>query len=301
VVEDNLAPRHDVIAGEKGEPPEQLIEFPPPVTLLAGGEHLDGGTTWVTLRDADGFLLTLCVNQDDYPNKVAGNALLLGGTSASEESARLPLTAREASLVVRSLENAIERAAADSPAAPDVVGDAAESQIASRLTRPLDQQRSAAEWNLAYAQQALRMLKSLPNLPLADASEVAARRKRLAAVDLEATAAKFRNQSGTDRRAIWTQLEPVLKGSLRGRHTKSEISAQLSRLLGKPDPAALAEFADMISHNPIGDTTPIDGDVFAYVLSREDTHLEALLVDFRHPSNVSFSVLSSTGPARTKE
>jgi hypothetical protein len=134
--------------------------FPAPVTIVDAMEYLDGGTTYVRLRDGKGKSMWLCVSQHGFDGVVPPNTLFLDGVHPDQQTARLPLTDREASLVVDSLERGVEASlSAAERESLAKMGDPAEARLREQYSPRVKQQQSPQKWAAIYAFDALRRLR----------------------------------------------------------------------------------------------------------------------------------------------
>lgn len=271
--------RYHILAGPKGEPPRELLDFDEPVELIDAGGYLDGGTQWAHLRDSSGYDLLLNVTPDDEEiTNAPTNSLMLGATHSGETSARLPLSQAEARRAV----GILKRATA-----------ALREAISNNSVEPIETAIRVAE----YAESILSRLGSVKSFSLADPVELATRAARLRAIDLHAMCTRFRSLAGRDREEVLEQMMPALAGDFRCRRfaSKDEVALAVRSLLGEPEPAALAAFGSMVTDTLWADRTPIHDDVFAYLLTPIDASFcRCLLVDFRHGEPV-LSVVAGTG------
>jgi hypothetical protein len=141
--------------------PAEIKEFEPPVEIVKANGFMDGGTTYVVLRDAKKRLMILCVSQNAFEETVPGNTLFLNAAHSDEPTARLPFSENETRLVIASLESAIKAHLTDEErdALLDM-GDPGEQRMHESVAVPKNERWSANEWTLTFAFDALRRLQS---------------------------------------------------------------------------------------------------------------------------------------------
>lgn len=291
----NQGAQSQITAGSKGEPPGELKSFVPPIELVEANGYLDGGTTYVMLRDSRDVELVFCVYQDAFEDDpIPGNSLFLGATHPEQTSARRPFTQEEASLVISSLEAAVKPLwTPDRQQRLKQRGDPGEEVIHDRVARPPEQQFTPLDVTVMFARDALRRARLVKQFDLADRAEVAERAAKLSAVDLDSAARDFRERAGQVREDEWRRLEPVLNGEVSKLAANKDLKAYFTQLLGPADESRLEDVSGMVQ-SPFGDNTPIEGRVLAYDLGKADGMVYTLVVDFRDRSRISFGEIAST-------
>jgi hypothetical protein len=141
--------------------PTEIKEFEPPVEIVTANGFMDGGTTYVVLRDAKKRLMILCVSQSAFEETVPGNTLFLNAAHSEEPTARLPFSKNETRIVVASLESAVKaNLTEEEREALQATGDPGEQRIYESVAVPKNDRWSANEWTLTFAFDALRRLQS---------------------------------------------------------------------------------------------------------------------------------------------
>jgi hypothetical protein len=140
------------------------------VIIVDAREYLDGGTTYVVLKDSKGRLLWMCVSQYMNEGGAPANTLFLDATHPDQELARLPLTSHEATLIIDSLQSAVELALSPQDReAVQSLSDVAEEQIREQFTVPEKKRRSPEKWKAIYAFDALRRLQEREQIEVRNA------------------------------------------------------------------------------------------------------------------------------------
>jgi hypothetical protein len=85
----------------------EWTEFAEPIMLVEANGYMDGGTTYVCLRDARGRHLWAIVSTKFDDGPVPPHTLFLDAKHYMDASARLPMSTKEAELVVTSLEKSV--------------------------------------------------------------------------------------------------------------------------------------------------------------------------------------------------
>ena len=154
------------------EPPNrvEVTELTTPLEILDAKEFWDGGTTYVSLRDAEGRTLLFCVSQWASEATIPANTLFINAAHPDAPTARLPISEREAQLVVGSLRaavlSALPRDELDSLAN---MGDPAENKMSEQYTIPPEKRWSAKKWKAVYAFDALRRLEARKSIDVVSA------------------------------------------------------------------------------------------------------------------------------------
>ncbi len=149
--------------------PTELSEFEAPIKIITANEYWDGGTTYVVLQDAKKRYLLLCVSQNAFEGTIPGNTLFLNAPHPDAPNVRLPFSEAEARLVLDSLKSAVEAdMSVEETEELSQLGDPAELKM-SQTASPPEEQWSEDEWNVAYAFDALRRLKSQSTFDFASA------------------------------------------------------------------------------------------------------------------------------------
>ena len=262
----------DGVAGKFGEPPGPVRTLVAPIEIVDAGGYLDGGTTWVALRDSAGTKVTFCSTQDMFEGEIPPYSLYIGGTHADDESARLPVSRTEALMVRASLGTALAQLD--------------QNKIREILDKEYDV--SEREWDICYAWQAANMLARRTRFDLADKVQLEKRIAKMRSADLAQLALRFRVGSVSNRENEWEQLRPVLRGHLI-HESKANTKSYLLDLLGPPDPDALSECSSMLN---------LDGSdfdkVLAYQLTAKEDYFSYLTVDLRS-DGVNFRGITSMG------
>jgi hypothetical protein len=94
-------------AGLAPTPTPEWTEFAEPIKLVEANGYMDGGTTYVCLRDARGEHLWVVVSTKFEEEAAPPHTLFLDAKHYLDLSARLPRSAQEVELVVASLEKAV--------------------------------------------------------------------------------------------------------------------------------------------------------------------------------------------------
>jgi hypothetical protein len=97
----------------------EWTEFAEPITVVEANGYADGGTTYVCLRDARGKHLWALVSTKFEDEPAPPHTLFLDAKHYMDASARLPMSTKEAELVIASLEKGV--AAALSPEQREVL------------------------------------------------------------------------------------------------------------------------------------------------------------------------------------
>jgi len=144
---------------------DEVTELRTPIAIISAGEFWDGGTVWVKLRDAKGVVVQFSVAQSSFDSEIPPDTLFLNASHPMERDARLPLTAKEAKLIVDRLQSAVEKSATKE-ALRIASGDPIAFQTSEHFELPEDQQRTDQEWNVIFAANALQRLKKATSLPI---------------------------------------------------------------------------------------------------------------------------------------
>jgi hypothetical protein len=88
----------------------EWTEFPEPITIVASSGFLDGGTTYVCLKDSRGRLLWVCVSTKFDDGAPPHTLFLDADHYLYSPTARLPYSEKEAALAVDSLQKALTAA-----------------------------------------------------------------------------------------------------------------------------------------------------------------------------------------------
>ncbi len=272
-----------------GEPPEEMTEFRTPVKLAGASGLWDGGTLFVYLQDADGFRLILSAQVEwkkgaETPSEIP--TMYIGGRCRGANGARLPLSKAEADLAIASLKAALEPFDAAKTPALDL----------EQATQQYYQGGPAEARNVGMARATLKALEKIQDVRLANPKEVAALRKRMQSVDVEATAKEFRELAGKSRMALWNRMEPGFKNKLPKPATKDALRAYFKEYLGDPDPQWMKRCQEEMN-SAFDDDTAVDNDALIYVLEppgKSLTHL--LLIDFRGDGRLGMQVIWTTDP-----
>jgi hypothetical protein len=148
----------------------EIKDFEPPVEIVTATEFWDGGTTYVVLRDAKKRYAILCVSQNAFESTVPGNTLFLNAHHPDSPTTRLPFSEEEARLVIASLDGAVKANLTEEELEElQGLGDPAEHRMREVASVPENERWSTAEWNLAYAFDALRRLQAKPSYDVVSA------------------------------------------------------------------------------------------------------------------------------------
>jgi hypothetical protein len=149
----------------------ELTEFTPPVEIVDANEFLDGGTTYVKLRDAKGRIVLLCLSQRFFEATIPNNTLFIDASHPEEPTARLPLSESEAQLVLASLKAAVTAALPkEELEALERWGDPAEHRLAESAGAPADRRQSEEQWRAIFAFDVLRRLEARESIDVLPAN-----------------------------------------------------------------------------------------------------------------------------------
>lgn len=222
-------PLADGLPGKFGEPPRTVVKLKPPIQLIDFGYFMDGGTTFVHLRDASGREAMFSLSQDMEPADISLNTLFVGAEHPDDKSARLPLTLAEARMLSDSLQLALK------PLEP------------KRKAVLNAQKRSHRDIEFLQTFEMMTKLSKIKKFQLADVDQIEKRIRELSKVDIEALAKKFRSLQGSDRIAVWQQLEPAFIGEINADPTIDAV-AFIKNSLGEPDKIVEHFFPGKISY-----------------------------------------------------
>ena len=266
----NLFPSHppgNGVAGAYGEPPRSIRKLIPPINNIDAGGFLDGGTTYVRIRDSTETEVVFCVTQEAFPSDTPAYSLMIGGRHDQETSSRYPVSTAEVRMIKDSLADALKH-----------VGDASYETL-----KDSDSQRAR---QLLFANQADRMLKQRTEYELASISELNRKIEKMRSVDIDSAGLEFRQSPPLDRLAIWEKMKPRIGFLLREGVENQKLF--LVELFGEPEVIAVRQCSDFFKLQP-GD----EKRVLAYRLGHADGMYVYLRFDLRGES-VKFGEFRTT-------
>ena len=249
----------ECVAGSFGEPPGDVGTLVPPIRLVDAGGFLDGGTTWVSLTDANDSRAVFCVTQDCFGGDIPFNSLYVGGMHADMTSARLPLSKAEALMLVAALADALEHETIDV-----IPTDIGESLIQENAAVPLENREADRTWALRYAHNALVRLARKTEFEIADRQKLDLIIAEMTSIDINAVSRSFRSTPKAARAKVWSQLKPCFPLHIQAEYKTNKRQA-IIKLLGEPEPDAVKQCRETFDHLAAEQYS----DILAYTIKQE--------------------------------